>query len=66
MRRPPMIDMSECSDCESCLELCPSVFRRNQGSGTIETKELSRYPEEEILEVISCCPKGCITWEEEG
>ncbi|MBU0733943.1 MAG: ferredoxin [Proteobacteria bacterium] len=59
----PLVDMSKCSDCETCLELCPSVFKRNQGSGIIETMELLHYPEEEIREVISCCPKDCITWE---
>lgn len=62
----PVIDISECSDCESCVELCPSVFRINEETGIIEAVELSQYPEEAIREAISCCPKDCITWEEGG
>jgi ferredoxin len=62
--RVPVIDMSVCTDCESCLELCPSVFKRNKDTGLIEVIELSEYPQKEIQEVINCCPKGCIEWEE--
>ncbi|MBN1833439.1 MAG: ferredoxin [Deltaproteobacteria bacterium] len=29
MKKIPHIDISECTDCESCLELCPSVFKKN-------------------------------------
>ena len=60
----PVIDIRECSDCGTCLELCPTVFIKNEASGIIEARELSQYPEEEILEVIHSCPKNCITWEE--
>lgn len=66
MRQAPVIDIRECSDCGTCLELCPSVFRRNEVSGFIEIRELLQYPEDDVQEVISCCPKDCITWEEEG
>ena len=59
----PVIDIRECSDCGTCLELCPTVFRKNEASGIIEARELSQYPEEEIREAISCCPKECIIWE---
>jgi ferredoxin len=62
-RRVPVIDMSVCTDCESCLELCPSVFKRNNDTGLIEVVELSEYPQQEIQEVINCCPKDCIEWE---
>ena len=66
MGQAPVIDSSECSDCESCVEVCPSVFRINEETGMIEAVELSQYPEEEIREAISCCPKDCITWEGGG
>lgn len=66
MKEPPVIDIRECSDCGTCLELCPSVFRKNDVSGFIEVQELPEYPENEIQEVISFCPKGCITWENDG
>ena len=64
MSRMPVIHMAKCNDCESCLDLCPSVFRRNEQTGLIELVELSQYPEDEIQEVINCCPSNCITWEE--
>jgi len=64
MSRIPVINMDECNDCESCLDLCPSVFKRNEETGHIETVELPEYPEDEIREIINCCPSDCITWEE--
>jgi ferredoxin len=64
MKKVPAIDLGECTDCESCLELCPHVFRRNEETGHIEVADLSEYPEEEIQEVINMCPAACITWEE--
>ena len=64
MKKVPAIDLGECTDCESCLEVCPHVFRRNEETGHIEVANLSEYSEEEIQEVISMCPADCITWEE--
>ena len=63
MTKMPAIDLSECNDCESCIELCPDVFRRNGETGQIEVADLSGYPEEKIREVISMCPQDCITFE---
>lgn len=64
MKQAPVIDIRECSDCGSCVELCPAVFRRNDVSGLIETQELPEYPEDGIREAISYCPRECITWEQ--
>ena len=64
MKKSPAIDLGECTDCESCLELCPHIFKRNEETGQIEVIDLTEYPEEEIQEVISMCPAECITWEE--
>jgi ferredoxin len=63
MPRIPTLDMSECSNCEACLELCPTVFSQSE-SGYIEVLPLEEYPEDCIQEAINCCPSGCITWEE--
>ena len=63
MTKIPVIDLSECVDCEACLDLCPTVFRRND-AGYIEVVELHEYPEEEIAETIKNCPANCISWEE--
>ena len=60
----PVIDLSRCTDCESCLEICPAVFKRNNETGIIEVVELSEYPEEDVYEAMSVCPTDCITWEE--
>jgi ferredoxin len=60
----PVIDFGECANCEACLELCPSVFRRND-MGYIEVVDMSEYPEEEIDEIIKNCPGQCITWKED-
>jgi len=63
-KKTPVIDAFKCNDCESCLDLCPSVFKRNEETGSIEVLDVSYYPEEELREAISNCPKGCITWQE--
>jgi ferredoxin len=59
----PVIDLSECTDCEGCLDLCPTLFRRND-AGYIEVMDLSEYSEEEVEEAIKNCPADCISWEE--
>ena len=59
----PVIDLGECIDCEACLELCPTVFTRND-TGYIEVVELPEYPGQEIEEIIKNCPGACISWEE--
>lgn len=63
-KRIPVIDLSRCTDCESCLEVCPSVFRRNEETGLIEVIDLFDYSEQEVHEAMATCPADCITWEE--
>ncbi len=58
------VDLFTCTDCESCLSLCPDLFRRNEATGLIEVKDLSEYPEEEVRQIMSTCPAHCIHWEE--
>jgi len=64
MKKVPVIDLGKCTDCESCLEVCPEVFRRNRETGLIEVAELSEYPEACVREAINLCPADCIAWEE--
>lgn len=61
MKTPPAIDISECSGCETCIELCPAVFVRNMETGFIEIRELEEYPQEEIDAAVHWCPRDCIT-----
>jgi len=63
LKKNPVIDRSECTDCESCISLRPDIFKRNQETGCIEVAELSDYPKEEIEQVMSMCPGDCITWQ---
>jgi len=65
MKRVPFINFTECSDCETCLELCPAVFVRNKETGFIEIQDLEEYPEEEIYEVMNYCPQECIVFLED-
>lgn len=60
----PVIELGECTDCGSCLEVCPEVFERNSETGYIIVKELSTYPQDCVQEAISVCPEDCIAWEE--
>jgi ferredoxin len=64
MRRVPVIDIGECTDCESCLEICPVVFKKNSETGYIEVIGLPEYPEDAIQLAISMCPADCIAWQE--
>jgi ferredoxin len=62
----PVVDMGECTDCGSCLEVCPEVFKRNLETGNIDVADLNTYPEDCVQEAISVCPVDCISWEESG
>lgn len=59
----PVIDLSQCDDCDACIEVCPSVFRRND-AGYIEVLDVAEYPEDEVDEAIKNCPADCIAREE--
>jgi len=63
-RRTLHIDRAECTDCESCVSLCPSVFRKNEETGLIEIRDSVPYPEEDIRLAMCMCPADCIQWEE--
>lgn len=64
MNRVLSIDRAECTDCESCLSLCPSVFRRNHETGLIEIRDQTVYPEEDVRLAMCMCPGHCILLEE--
>jgi ferredoxin len=61
--RYPVVDLSECVDCDGCLEVCPEVFRRSD-AGYIEVADLEDYPQACVDEAIMMCPAHCIFWEE--
>jgi len=64
-KRTPVVDLSLCTDCDSCIEVCPAAFRRNIDTGLIEVVDLRQYPVESVEYAISLCPVDCISWEEQ-
>jgi ferredoxin len=64
MKKIPVIDIRRCTGCESCLEMCPEVFKRNSETGFIEVADLPLYPYDLVDQVIGICPADCIRWEE--
>ena len=60
--KKPSIDLSECTLCGTCIDVCPDVFRMN-AAGFVEVIERKTYPEEEVNEAIKYCPEDCIYWE---
>lgn len=65
-KKIPVVDASRCTGCDSCLEVCAAVFRRNADLDLIEVVDLPAYPEEEVESAINVCPAGSIRWEREG
>ncbi len=61
----PVVDLSRCSLCGACIEVCPLVFSMNE-AGYIEVAELADYPKAEVDEAIKYCPEDCIFWEDNG
>lgn len=59
----PVVDLSQCSLCGACIEVCPSVFRLND-VGYIEIIERISYPKIEVDDAIKYCPEDCIYWED--
>jgi ferredoxin len=59
----PDVDLSDCKQCDVCVEACPKVFRKTD-TGYIEVADLSKYPEPEVEEAIKNCPADCIHWAE--
>lgn len=64
MSRVPVIDIKRCNQCESCIEICPDVFRKNSETDCIEVVDLPEYPEDAVLEAMSICPVDCISWDQ--
>jgi len=64
LKRKPAIDYRCCTDCESCIEICPSVFFRNPDTLIIDVVDLQSYPFDEVEKAISICPGDCIYWEQ--
>jgi len=61
--KSPDVDLSDCSMCGICVDLCPDVFKIND-AGYIEVIHSDDYSEQDIDEAIKNCREGCISWKE--
>ncbi len=59
----PHLDLSDCSLCGVCVDLCPRTFKLND-AGYIEVVFPSGDSEEDVDEAIKNCPSDCISWKE--
>lgn len=64
MSRKVYIDEEECIGCGSCEEICPEVFKLNEGTDKAEVIKPEGGPEDLIEEAIGLYPAECIHWEE--
>ncbi|NCO59129.1 MAG: ferredoxin [Deltaproteobacteria bacterium CG23_combo_of_CG06-09_8_20_14_all_51_20] len=60
----PVVDMGDCTRCESCIEVCLSVFSLNPETGWVEVADMEAYPVSKVEEAMVLCPGKCISWEE--
>ena len=63
--KSPEVDLSDCSMCGICVDLCPMIFQLNE-AGYIEVVHSDDYLEKDIDEAIKNCRGDCISWTESG
>jgi ferredoxin len=64
MAKKVVIDADECVACGTCVEVCPEVFKMDDGADTAEVIMETGGPEDLIQEAIDSCPVQCITLED--
>ncbi len=57
----PEVDLSECTLCGICVDLCPNTFKIND-AGYVEVMHSDLDAPEDIDEAIKNCRCGCIWW----
>ena len=55
-----IIDEEECIGCESCVELCPSVFGWNEDDEKAYVLDDADADDDCVEEAIASCPSECI------
>ncbi len=65
MAREIAIEREECLGCESCVEICPSVFGFDEAEGKAYVKQFEGCDDDVIEEAVDSCPANCITFKKE-
>jgi len=65
MSCPVSIDHQACSECGTCVELCPEVFGLDE-HGAIQVLEPEACPWEDLEQAVAWCPEQCIHVEGAG
>ena len=64
MGKKVVIEAEECVACGTCVEICPEVFKMDDGDDVAEVIMDTGGPEDLIQEAMDSCPVQCIQWEE--
>jgi ferredoxin len=64
MAKKVVIDADECVACGTCVEICPEVFKMEEGDEAAKVIKPTGGPEDKIQEAIDSCPVQCISWED--
>ncbi len=64
MSKKVHIDEDDCIGCESCVEICPDVFRFNDDTDKAEVIDENSGDKECVEEAVASCPGECIHVEE--
>jgi len=54
------VDSYRCNGCESCIVLCPGLFRLSEASGKAEAVNDTAPCSEELERAAAVCPEKCI------
>lgn len=64
MAKRVYIDEEECIGCQSCVEICPEVFKFDDEKEKALVIEPEGGPEDLVQDAIDTCPVECIHWQE--
>ncbi len=64
MAKKVVIDAGECVACGTCVEICPEVFKLEDGADSAEVIKETGGPADLIQEAIDSCPTQCISLED--
>lgn len=63
MANIPWVDKDECIACETCVGICPGVFRMDEDGKSV-CYDPTGASKDEIQMAIDICPASCIHWKE--